>query len=316
MGKEGLLLVVIASIAMAAVAFFIDCPMRAPIDTGICCASPSVWGLTPFWGWVLNLVLLLICTGGIAWLNKEYRIINNSDSVVTGMFMLTAASNIWVSGMLTSTLFVLIANVLCLGILFGCYRQRNATREIFVIGTVLAICSMFEYAVAFFIAAYIIGAVIMQCLSLRSLVAFFMGLAAPYWIALGFGWVRPEDFHVPVCAHIFIGLGDKTELLVGMINVGLTATLALLLALSNSVRLYAGNSRRRLINMTIMMLGAVCLICMIFDFGNITAYLATLYAVTAFQLANCLELSKIRSGDLWLFVLALLYIASFVLMVI
>lgn len=315
MGKEGLLLAVIVSLAMAAIAFFIDTPVPGPVDTGICCTSPNVWGVSPFWGWFLNLVLLFLTTGGISWINKEYRIINNSDTVVTGMFMLMAASNVWVSGMLTSTLFVAVINLVCLGILFGCYRQRNATREIFVIGTLLAIGSMYEYAVAFMIPVYIIGAVLLECFSFKALIAYLMGLAAPYWIGIGFGWLPLDGFRGLSCSHIFNGFGNRSELLVGLLNVGLTVLLAFMLALSNSVRLYVGNSRRRVINMVIILLGAVCFICMIFDFGNLIAYLATFYAVTAFQLANGMELSKFRSADLWLFCIAALYIGSFVLMI-
>lgn len=316
MGKEGMSLAVVASIAMAIVAFCIERTVPPVADTGICCLSPDIWGLSRFWGWMLNLILLLIAMGTLSWLNKEYRIVNGTDMVITGMFMLMASSNVWVSGILTSSLFVAIFNMVCLGVLFGCYRQANATREIFVIGTILAIGSMFEYSLLFMAPVYLIGAIILKCFSFKSLIAFFMGIGAPYWIGIGFGWLPIDGFKVPDLTHVFADSVDKGELLVGMLNICLTVVLGLFLGFSNSTRLYAGSSRRRVFNLVIDLLGAVCLICLIFDFKNLTAYLGTIYMVAAIQLGNFFGLSNVYRSELWLGLLSGVYIAGFVLMLV
>lgn len=316
MGKEGMSLAVVAAIAMAVVAFCIERVTPSVADTGICALSPDIWGLSRFWGWMLNLVLLIIATGTLSWLNKEYRIVNGTDMVISGMFMLMASSNIWVSGMLTSTLFVAIINLVCLGMLFGCYRQVNATREIFVIGTIIAIGSMFEYSLLFMAPVYIVGAIMLKCFSFKALIAFLMGIVAPYWIGVGFGWIQIDSFKMPEFEHVFADTVDKRELLVGMLNICLTVVLGLFLGFSNSVRLYAGSSRRRVFNLVIDLLGVVCVLGMIFDFKNITAYIATVYMVTGIQLGNFFGLSSIYRAGWWLAGLSTVYISGFVLMLI
>lgn len=315
MGSEGFLLAVIAALAMTAVAFFVGHPVLPEGNAGICMASPNLWGLSPFWGWFLNLFLLIVAAGTISWLNKEYRVVSGSDTVVTGMFLLMAASNVWVSGVLSSTLFIAIINMACLGVLFSCYRRYNATRDMFLIGTFVAIGSMYNYALVPMIPVYLIGSAILKCFNFKVLIANLMGLAAPYWVCLGFGWISISDIKMPDIEAFSSIPVPGHEMMAALLNMGITALATVILGLSNSARLYAGDTRRRLFNMVINVLVVVCLLCAIFDFDNILAYAGTIYVVGAFQLANMFELGRMRHGQFWILGIAAVYIASFVIMV-
>ena len=88
-----------------------------------------------------------------------------------------------------------------------------------------------------------------------------------------------------------------------------------LLSLNNTVRLYAGNTQRRLCNTAINVLGLVCAACMVIDFNNMVVYMATVYMITAIQLANLFALWNIQHGSRWLSGLSLVYVLGFLLMV-
>lgn len=297
MGKEGLTLAVIASMAMTAVAFFVG-------------------SHGTFWSWAANTALLGVTAVMLSIVNKEFRIVNGSDTILIGMFLVLSSSNVWTSGLFTSSGFMALVNLICIYILFGCYRQRNATREIFIIGTILSIGSIFEYAFIFMMPLYILGALMVKCLSVKAVIAFIMGILAPYWIAVGFGLLPPESLKFPELSNVFGVFASKSDMFVGLLNVGITLLITLMLALTNSVRLYAGNSKRRIFNMVINVMGIATLICMIFDFDNLTTYLVTLYLVMAVQLGNLFELRNIHRGGWWLLSLSLLYAAGFVMMII
>lgn len=315
MGKEGMTLALAAALAMAAVAFFCAAPQSLGGDMGICLPSPNRWGMTPPGGWIFNLSALLVATVTLYFFNKQFTVVQGSDTVLTGMFIFTACSNVWVSGILTSSGIMALANLICLSVLFGCWQKHNATQEMFLIATILAVGSMFQYAFIFMTPVYLLGAMMLKCFNFRCLVAYLMGLAAPYWVAVGLGIVSVDAFTMPTFTNLFDGFASRSGLLVGMLNVAVTAFIGLILAFNNGVRLYAGNTQRRLYNMVVDLLGVACVMCMLLDFNNMVAYMATLYMITAFQLANLFALWHVHRGGLWLFMLSLLYVAAYLIMI-
>lgn len=314
MGAEGMTLAALAAVAMAATAFFVGPHLLLSGDMGTCLRSPNEWGLAPLPGWIFNVGVLAVAAFTLYLVNRRYSFVPGADTVLTGMFALLTASNIWVSGSLSSSGLLAISNIICLLVLFGCYRKRNASQELCVIATILSMGSMIQYAFIFMIPVYIVGSALMKCLSFKSLVAFIMGLAAPYWVGIGLGLVPLDSFTMPTMTNLFDGYIERGALFAGLVNVGLTALLSLILALSNLVKLYAGNTQRRMFNNVIYILGLVCLICIVVDAFNMVAYLGTLYFVAAVQIANLFALRRINRSGRVLFALCLLYIAGFAVM--
>lgn len=314
MGKEGMTLSVLAASAMCAIAFFAGSPNALGGDMGICLPSPNEWGMEPLWGWVFNTALLAVLTVTLYFVNKEFTFVQGSDTVLTGMFLIMATSNTWVSGMLTSSALLALANLICLLVLFGCYRKQNATQELFVIATILSLGSMIQYAFIFMMPVYLIGAIMLKCFRFKGLIAFLMGVAAPYWVGIGLGITPLESFTMPTFSNLFDGYGTKSGLFFGLLNIAVTVVVGLVLALNNGVRLYAGNTQRRLYNMVINVLGLVAAGCMVVDFNNMVAYMVTTYMITAVQFANLFALWNVNKGWVWLLGLSCLYIAGFVMM--
>lgn len=315
MGKDGMVMATLAAVGMFLIAYFIAAPQPLVGDMGLCLPSPNEWGLNRFWGWLANMLSIFLTCVILYAVNKEFSIVQGSDTVLTGMFLIMTSSNLWLSGSMSSSGIVALANLICLVVLFGCYRKHNATQELFLIGSIMSIGSMFQYAFFFLIPVYLIGAIMMKCCSFRVVVAYLMGLAAPYWIALGTGLITLEDFTMPMLSNLFSGHATPIGLLTGIINISVTILIGFILAFTNWVKLYAGNTQRRLYNMAINVLGFFCAVCIIIDFNNMVAYLATMYMITALQLANNFRLRNVYKGSRWIIILSTLYIFGFTLMV-
>lgn len=314
LGKEGTTLWIIAAAAMWAVAFFTDSSAPLTGDTGICLPSPNQWNIPREWGIGLNFTLF-ISSAVILWLlNKEYTLVKGTETALTGIYLLAASSNRWISGPLSSSVIIAMANLLCMYILFGCYRKRNATQELFAIATVLALGSMIQYAFVFLLPVYIIGAIMMKCLDIKGILAFIMGLCAPYWVGLGLGLLSPGNFHLPTITNLFNGYAPSGILFAGLCSVAVTVLCGLLLGLNNMVKLYAGNTRRRLNNNFACLLGLISAICVIVDFNNMLAYLATVYLITALQFGNLFSLWRISHAWVWQLVITAIYITLFAFM--
>lgn len=310
-GKTGLTIAVIVALAMSAGAFIANTPQHLNGVSGICLPSVNMWDLSAATSRIINLLLIITSTIALGALDHRYNLIPGNDVLLPATFIVAVSSIPWVSGMLTSSIILALANIVCISILFSCYDSRNATQQIFIIATILALGSMIQYAFLFMIPVYVISAIMLKCLRFREILAMLMGLVAPYWIGIGFGILRPEDFAMPSFANIFDNFSSKEGLFFGLLNIGITVLVSLVMGLQNIVKLYAGNSRRRLMTMSLNILGLVCVICMIIDFNNLTAYIASIFVVTAMTGADFFALRSLPRAPLWLSAFMLFYIGMY-----
>lgn len=310
-GKTGMVLAAIAAAAMFAAVFFFGPELRLSGELGICLPSPNLWDIDPLWSWAINTALLATITAGAILLNRQYNFIRSTQPVLPAMFLVLAASNPWITDYLSSSTLICFVNLLSLSVLFGCFRQRNATQQMFVIGTFFSIGSMCQYAFLPYIIPYTVGAIIMKAFRLKEFLAMGMGILAPYWVGIGMGIIPLEDFRMPEFTDLFNGFAQARELFVLMLSVGIAIFCGFILALNNSIKLYAGNSRVNALNMTITLVGLTSTLCIIIDFSNMMAYIATLYFSVAVQVANLCALWTIRREWLVVFIPSLVYIGFF-----
>lgn len=316
LGTEGFLGAVVLVIALFFIYYLSGQAFILKSDLGVCLPSPNLWPLPELWSWGINLALILGCGIGLHFFNKAYSVIQSADMVLPTMFLILTATNPLVDGPLHSSTLMAAINIVCLATIFKCYKARNATQEIFVVATMLSLGSMFQYAFIFLMPGYLLIALLLKCLHFRETVAFIMGICAPYWIAVGMGIIPVEAFHIPEFTTFREGLASASDMLVAGISIGVTALIGIIMALNNAVKLYAGNTRRRLMNNAIAVIGLICVAGMIIDFNNLTTYLATFYMTVAVQIANTFNLWNIRKGPLWSGIITLLYLIVFLVIAI
>lgn len=311
-GMGGMVIIAILASAMIAVGFFFGPERRLAGELGICLPSPNLWDIPALWSWGANTILLAVIAVWTYLLNRHFNFIRSTQPVVPAMFLILTASNPWITDYLSSSTLICLVNILCLTILFGCFRQRNTTQQMFVIGTFFSIGSMFQYAFLPYIIAYVAGAIVMKAFRIKEFLAMGMGLVAPYWVGVGLGIIPTDNFRLPEITDLFNGFAQARELFVLMASVGCAIFFGLILGLNNSIKLYAGNSRVNALNIAINLVGVVSTIFIIVDFSNMMAYMATLYFAVAVQVANLCALWHIRREWLVVAVPVAVYIGFFV----
>lgn len=313
-GNGGLLIAILMACSLSAVAFFLGNPQDLEGRLGICLPSPNLWAIPDDISWGINLALLIIIGLSLLLFNKTYNFISSSDPVLSAVFIFLCGANPWISGLLTSSLLLLGINIICLHLLFRSYRSSKGMEEMFLSGLLLSFGSMAEYAFIFMIPAFLLIAATLKCLHFKSFMAYIIGLITPYWIALGTGLIPLDTLSYPSITNLFEDFVSKQSLLAGLLNGAFSILILLLLWLSNMVKLYAGNTRRRLMNNSIIIIGFVVSICMICDSDNITAYFATLYFVLAAQFANFFVLHNLKQARIWVALIIIIYLISFYFM--
>ncbi len=309
-------LVLMAIIAAAMIAISGIRPVFPVSDTpdGFCLPSPNLWNLPQTIGWSLNTFLLLGCAGAWVFLNKEFTLVKGTDHISLVSFLLLVGSNPLCTEHLTTGSILLSVTVLCLSILFGASHQRNCTQQIFVIYTFLSVGSMFQYAFLPMMAVFLVAAIIMKTMRAKEFIAMLLGIIAPYWVALGLGLVAPESLHWPTVSFMFNDFVPSVRAVTLIANIGFSLVLAIILWLSNSVVIFAGNKETRARNNVVSLIVFTSALFIIFDFNNMTAYLPVFYFALAVQIGNLFAYHNLpwRRTLLWSF--GSLYIVGFGLM--
>lgn len=311
-GKTGMVLAALAAGTMCALAYFCGHESRLSGELGICLRSPNLWEILPLWSWIINTAGLGLIALGAFLLNRHYNFIRSTQPVLPALFLVLTASNPWITDHLSTSTLVCAVNLMSLSVLFGCYRQSNATQQMFLIGTMFSVGSMVQYAFIPFIVPYVIAAIVMKAFRIKEFLAMGMGIIAPYWVGVGLGIINPEWFKMPEFTNLFNGFVQAPDLFLLMVSVGIASFFGVMLGLNNSIKLYAGNSRINALNMSISLVGVMSIICIIIDFSNMMAYIATLYFTVAVQVANLCALWNIRREWLLTAIPAAVYIGFFV----
>lgn len=311
-GKGGMALVAVIAATMCVVAFFLGMQPADATHTGICLPSPDQWPLLPWAGWTINTVLIAATAIMLAIVIKGYNIVQDAGYVPPAVFLISTLSVPGIAAGLTSSAIMAPAMLLCLTILFSTFRSRNATQELFVVATILSIGSMFQYGFIFMIVPIVMSAIAFKCFRIKEGIAFVLGLVAPYWVAIGLGLVPLENFTLPHPANAFTDFAPSPMIFVVCINLAVTALATLLIGLNNLIRLYAGNSRRRLFNVAFNLTGIAALACIIFDYSNSWTYLTLFYLCCAVQSANFFSLWHMRRPWISATAICMIYMAFFV----
>lgn len=314
-GKGDLAIAVAIMMAMCVASYLFTPAVRIAGESGICLPSPNLWEIPPLWSWGGNTLLLGVIALCSFLMNRHFNFIRSTEPVLPAMFLILAASVPWNNTHLSTSTIICAVNLLNLALLFGCYRKPNATQEIFIIATSLSVGSMFQYAFLPYIIPIALGGMVIKAFRIKEFLALLMGLIAPYWVGIGLGLIPLENLAVPELSNLFSGYATFPDLFILILTVGLTALIGILLGFNNSFKLYAGNSRVNALNMIVNIMGLVSIVCIIIDFTNMMAYLATLSFSVAVQVANLCALWRLKREWLVILILALIYIGLFMAMI-
>ena len=311
-GKEGVAMAIAVAFAMSLINYLLHPVEIVPVEYGVCLDSPDYWQIPPLISWIINTVLIGIITLSIYLINRHFNFVRTTEPALPIIFLIMSCSSAWFTQNLNTSTLLCLVNVVSLGIVFGAYESNNATRQMFIMGGVLGIGSMFQYAFLPMACVYVLWAICVKVLRIKEVLAFLIGILCPYWITGGLGWVKLCDFHFPSFVTLFTTTKDHSDIFFLLLGIGIATILGVLTGLSNSMKLYAGNSQVNAMNLCITIMGLASIICILVDYENIPAYVLTLYLAVATQLANLCALWHIRNEWTVTIIPVLIYIALFV----
>ena len=311
-GKGGMVLCALVALAMCVLAFVLQPVSVISSNPGICLPPVAEWNLIPQFGWAINTFLIVATTLGSYYLNNTFNFIRSPHPVLPAAFCLLLSSNAWISGNLSSAMILCAVVMGCMAILFSSYNSKNATQEMFVTATFFGVGSMFEIAFIPMIIPMILGANVMKILRFKEIIAFVLGLVAPYWVGVGLGLIPLEAFHLPDLSLLFSSGHDLTDFFFLLLDTGILALAGLLIGVSCAIRLYAGNAFVSAMNFSVAITGLIAIAFAAIDFSNITAYLAVFYFSVAVQISQLCALWKMRHEWIVVTLIALLSIGFFI----
>lgn len=287
---------------------FMPMPQNSP-DFGLVFPSPELWDLPDSWGEIINVAVIGICAPVCYVINKSFSLLKSSLPFWALFYLPLTCANPLVSGHLTGNALLLPATLIMLSVIFSFYRSVNGTHCAFFTATCVSVGSMFQQAFIPFILALLLSCIAMKILRFRELIALGLGLAAPYWVLMGFGVITLDSFHIPHFSNIFT---DKVTPVMFPILVGYGILLAitLLLCLNNGMKLYAGNAQIRSYNNVVNIFGLTAVLAMMFDLDNITAYTGVFNLWVALQFGNLFTLWHLHKA-IWMFWLIQISIVVF-----
>lgn len=300
---------------VASIISYIAGPQMLPAVSSILGFTPPLKWIEPhFLSWLINLLLLGGAALYITLLNKGFNFIRSTDTVLPMTFLLFVGSMPWLTQQFNSSTLMLAVNLACIPIIFSTYKSENATQQVFTIATLISVGSFFQYGFFMLIPAYLIGMGMMCIFCIKELLALLMGLVAPYWCVGAYLLLSYGDFdslfqslQLPHFSGLFNNFKDKTDLLVMFINLGFTTLIGLVLAMNNTMRLFAGNKQLLAMNNVILFLGLMCGIGMIADYHNQMTYAATFYFCVATQVASACALGLIHRTRVVMIILGIIY---------
>lgn len=281
-------------------------------DMGICLPSPNEWRLPGFLSWLLDACLVFISLVMVSTTNRRYNFIPSTAYAMPALLAVLVASCCPATVFLSTSTLLMAVNIVAISILLGTYESHNATRQFFLISSLLAVGSMVQYAFLMMMPVYVAGGLLMKSFRFREMAAFLLGIIAPYWIVLGLGIVPLASLRVPDTLRVVDTTQVDHTLFIALLSGGIMSALALIFSLYNSMRLLMRNSRPRSMHAAIMVMGMMSMLCMIFNFNNFMAYVGSIALWFSIETAMMFELYEVRAKRVWTGVLSAIFVTLFI----
>lgn len=307
-GREGGLLALTAMFIMSVVSFFLTPVAPSAADAGICAPSPNLWHISPGLSWLLNNILIIAIAIGLIFANKKVVFVPGQDYVFPVLFLITVAANPWLTCRLNSSTLLCAASLGSFYLLMNSYGRSNATQPLFVVGTLAALGSIVQYAFLLFIPIHLICAGTLQLARPKELLAYALGLIAPYWTLIGLGIIPLDAFSMPHLESLFTTGVSGIDLLFVIIETALAALAIFICATRNSLSIYTTSVRLMLFNRVLVYFAIGALIFACVDFLNFSAYIETILMIAAIQAANTFVADEYKYSSYVLLSIALVYI--------
>lgn len=285
------------------------------IQLGLVNGAPTLCG--PISG--LSMIGSFIMLGGVMFvlllLNRWFGLTLSSSKLFLGIVALTMAAQPPLMLHISQGMVLALTMLVCLVIMYTTYQPEMSkrvmnTRRIFLVFAVLTAGACSVWAFAWYLPMMLMGCAQMRCLNLRAMMAAGIGVVTPLWILWGFGIVTPEMLMVPDVALPSPGVFQTMSVPLIVTSI-FTILMALLLTISNVIRIYGHNAQKRAYNGILALITFWTLLSTAIDFGHSLVYLPLLFALTALQLTLYYRLNAERRAYLVVLLTITFYIVLY-----
>lgn len=310
--SKGFAVVTAIVVLVCAYAFYAhDGVVRIAGEMGFALPSANEWIPAPLANALVSVAVNGLIAVGIYLTGKLYNVLRTLTLLPVSLYLIFQLATPALMLQFYSGGTLCLAIVVCMLLLFSCYRFPDRTRRVFLLFGILSFLSATQYCFLIYIPVFLLGCAQMRILNGRTLVAAIMGIVAPWWILFGFGVISPASVHLPDFVSIFSEI-DFHDTLLLLSTLALTAFLALAGFVVNSLKAIAYNARNRAYNgffsvLTLVTIAAACA-----DFRNMVAYVYLLNLCAAYQTAHYFISHKSDRSYIGVFSIVGVYLAIFV----
>lgn len=252
----------------------------------------------------------LLATLLLVYINKHYNILRSISLLFAGLFLVMEAAQPMLCVAMNAGLLLAVVMLLAVVPLYATFQQPGHTRQLFLSFCIVSAGALVEIACAAYLLALLMGCFQMRCTTPRSALAALLGVATPWWIAWGLGWLNVADLQWPE----FVGplaLLDGGEVAQVLVYAVATFLLGTGFGLFNLLKIYSYNARTRAYNGFVVVLAAMTVLLMLCDYTRLVVYLPLLNVCTAIQMGHFFIINNRRRSYIPILCIVALYAALY-----
>lgn len=280
-------------------------------EQGLCLPPPALWPLSRWidaaGGIALNVAMIAV----MALINKDYNVLRSNTRLHLGLFALMSCAVPRLIVNVNSGIILALAVNAGIFLMFSCYDNPSGVRRVFMSFLLLSSGAAMQYSFVVFIPVLWLIAAQMRIFNMRTVLASLFGVATPWIILLGFGWVMPDDFHLPHVTGIFSAFKEDSALYLFAVT-GFTAFLLLVAITLNLSRTIAYNARARAFNGTLTVTAVVTIIAITLNYNNLLTYLPLLNVCAAYQITHLLVNHRFDKQYIVILTVSAVYISFYI----
>lgn len=141
----------------------------------------SIFGNNPYWENVLTIILVFIQAVLLNQLSNHYKF-NLKTSFLIALSYILVTSLFWEFALLSPPLIANTFLIFIVKILFSTYKKEKIPKELFDLGFMLGISTLFYFPMFFFLLLIFIALLILRPFNLKEWMTVIIGIVVPYFL--------------------------------------------------------------------------------------------------------------------------------------
>lgn len=309
--KASVFLLVVASVAMTYNAMPAGGFPEAAAGHSIAFTRASAWISSPAVSMWVNQLLLFLIAAMMLYINRRFNILRTQTVLYSGLFMFMTAATPRLAGQLSASTLLALAMLCAVLLYYICYNRHRETRPVFLASTLVGAVALVDYSAYLYVPVLIAGLAQMRILSVRSILASFIGILTPLWITWG---LSLADVHASLRFYFVspsVLITDPTFRPV-VAAAAVTLVAGFVVGSAVLIKVLSLNARARSLNGLIALIAIATGLFMVVNYENLLFYMTILNATVAFQVVHFFRINHKRPGYLAVVTLIILYTAIYI----